>query len=51
MKYLIAIIILVVLFVGYILLYISNSKVEKPKDCKDIKCNGCMLECSRRKDN
>ena len=50
MKYIVPIIILVILFGLYCVIYLYNSKVEKPKNCKDIECNGCNLNCHKRSD-
>lgn len=45
-------IVLGVLIGSYILFYILNSKVKKPKDCKEISvsCHGCNItSCSHYK--
>ncbi len=48
MKYLIALIILIILITLYVLAYLFNSKVDKPSNCKELTCEGCKLNCNKR---
>lgn len=50
MKYVIASAILIGLFILYVIFYIMNSKTDKPKECKDIECNICKLNCNKRRE-
>lgn len=50
MKYIIAILILILIFGVYVITYIINSKTNKPDGCKELKCEGCNMDCNKRSD-
>jgi hypothetical protein len=48
MNYIISILVLFIFIGLYVVIYLSNSKIKKPKCSKDIECNGCNLNCNKR---
>lgn len=51
MEYIIAILIVIVLFGVYAISYIFNERVNTPENCKEISCVSCNLNCNKRSDN
>lgn len=48
MNYLIALLTLIIFIGLYIGAYYLNSKIDRPKTCKELKCEGCKLNCDKR---
>ena len=51
MEYIIAILVISVLFGMYVIAYIFNEKEKKPENCREISCVACNLNCNKRSDN
>ena len=47
MKQLIAILVLGIFIAIYTFGYYLNSNTKKPKNCKQINCEGCKINCNK----
>lgn len=48
MKAIISVIVLLVFVAIYSVSYIINNKIEKPKNCKELECEICSLDCYKK---